>query len=112
MNLNMSADTPFGNDEAFLDFLGQNEIAHITYGRFLADRAYLVSALPPLGNPLETPDWLADHWQRHTDECTTLGISVPDLSVVDLRNEEQYLDWMLLHAQLHEAQNLALGITS
>lgn len=112
MNIGASVDAPFGNDEAFLDFLGQNEIAHVAFGDALARRGHLVSTPPPIGNPKETSDWLNDHWQRHRDECATLGIAVPDLSVVDLEQEDQYLDWMLLHANLHARQNLALGITS
>ena len=112
MNIAISADTPFGNSEAFLDFLGQNELAHQSIGAALARRGYLVSSPPPIGNPLETTDWLADHWQRHRDECAPLGIGVPDLSVVDLRQEDQYKDWMLLHGQLHTQQNSVLGIES
>ena len=112
MNIDNSADSPFGNEESFLDFLGQNEIAHIAFGAALARRGYQVSSPPPIGNPQEHPDWLNDHWLRHRDECATLGIEVPDLSVVDLKQEDQYLDWMLLHADLHQQENVALGITS
>ena len=110
MTILISADAPFGNEEAFLDFLGQNEIAHQAYGTALARIGHLVSTVPPIGNPMETPDWLNDHWQRHRDECSPLGLEVPDLSVVELRQEDQYLDWMLLHADLHRQQNNSLGI--
>ena len=112
MNISPLVDSPFGDREAFLDFLGANEIAHIAFSSALTRRGHIVSAIPPIGNPMETPDWLNAHWQRHRDECSTLGIAVPDLSVVDLHDEHQYLDWMILHGQLHRQQNEALGITT
>ena len=112
VNISPAADAPFGNEEAFLDFLGANEIAHIAFGAALARLGYVVSAPPPLGNPLESEDWLNDHWQRHKDECAIFGVSVPDLSAADLTDESQYSDWMTLHTNLHSAQNAALGITS
>ena len=112
MNLGPSADIPFEDHNGFLDFLGRNEVAHSGYAQALAARGYEVSAPQPLGDPRETPDWLNDHYQRHIDECSSLNIAVPDLSSVDLKQKDQYLDWMLLHAELHDLQNLALGITS
>ena len=112
MNIDLAADAPFENNEAFLDFLGQNEFAHLTFGRYLAQTGYVVTATPPLGNPKETVDWFADHYQRHVDECSTLNIDVPDLSAVDFTQEDQYLDWMQTHSDLHDQQNAALGITS
>ena len=113
MNLGISADVPFGNREAFDDFLLQNEVAHISYGSNLVrQKNIVISAILPVGNPLDHTDWLNDHWRRHAEECLPLGIAVPDLSVVDLKEETQYLDWMLLHSQLHQQQNKALGITT
>ena len=90
----------------------QNEISHTAYSMALQRRGHIVSTPPPIGNPKETRDWLNDHWQRHRDECSTLGIAVPDLSIVDFTKEDQYEDWMLLHGNLHEQQNSKLGITS
>lgn len=112
MNIAPACDAPFGNEEAFLEFLGANEVAHIAIGSALAREGHLVSSPPPMGNPEETPDWLLDHWQRHRDECAPLGIPVPDLSTVDFSDEFQYYDWMLQHKNLHQNQNAALGITS
>jgi hypothetical protein len=112
MNIEAAANAQFGDEDAFLDFLGQNEIAHQTIGAALARDGHIVSSPPPIGNPLETKDWLNDHWQRHRDECKPLGISVPDLSVADLKVEEQFSDWMILHSDLHSQENAALGIRS
>jgi len=110
VNLGIAADTPFSDKEAFLVFLGDNEIAHISYGSALARRGVVVSNVQPTGNPYEHPGWMADHWQLHLEECRTLGVPVPDLSTADLKNEQQYADWMKLHSDLHRLQNAALGI--
>jgi len=112
MNISNAVDAPFGDQESFLDFLGQNEIAHVAFGTALARLGHIIASPPPIGNPNESHDWLNDHWHRHRDECVTLGIAVPDLSSVDLQDEEQYRDWMLLHGELHTQQNKALGITT
>jgi hypothetical protein len=113
VNIGPASDAPFGNELAFLDFLVNNEIAHIAFGDAIArQQGRAISAILPIGNPKESPDWLNDHWNRHSEECALLGIAVPDLSGVDLSNESQYLDWMLLHCQVHQQQNLALGITT
>ena len=112
MNLGPAADTPFEDKQVFLSFLGYNEIAHINFAAKLAQKGVVITNVIPVGSPYEDTNWMFDHWARHQEECSHLGIAVPDLSVVDLNNEEQYLDWMQLHGQLHQFQNLALGITS
>lgn len=112
MNISLSADNPFGNQEAFLVFLGDNEIAHVSFEDALGRRGIVLNNELPVGNPYEDQYWMLNHWQLHLEECSHLGIPVPDLSVADLKDEEQYTDWMRLHAQLHTLQNSALGITT
>jgi hypothetical protein len=112
VNIGPASEAPFGDDESFLDFLGQNELSHISIGKALALNGYILTSAPPIGNPLETSDWMLDHWQRHREECLPLGIPVPDLSTANLRDEVEYEDWMQLHAILHEQENSLLGITS
>ena len=108
--LSLSADAPFDDKEAFLEFIGLNEIAHQTIARFLQKFGIPISRVPLSESPLSNSDWLLDHWTLHIAEGRALGISVPDLSAVDFSDEQQYLDWMRSHAALHEAENLALGI--
>ena len=113
VNLLPASDAPFGNEEAFMDFLGQNEISHQGIADALArNLGSTVAPLPTVDGPSVSEDWLNDHWQRHISECLPLGIIVPDLSSVDLKNENEYLDWMSLHGALHVLQNAALGIIS
>jgi hypothetical protein len=46
------------------------------------------------------------------DECASLGIAVPDLASVDLEDKNDYQEWMAQHSQLHQQQNIKLGIMS
>ena len=110
VNIGPAADTPFDDEQGFLSFLGDNEIAHIAFASRLAQLGVVITNIIPVGSPYDDTNWMFDHWARHQEECSHLGIAVPDLSVVDLNNEAQYLDWMELHGQLHELQNTALGI--
>ena len=112
MNIGMAADTPFGDRNGFLDFLLQNEVAHIAFQTALAQRGVTISTVLPVGNPMEHGSWMFDHWQRHIEESSSLGIAVPDLSGYNLHDAEQYADWMYQHGDLHRAQNEKLGITS
>ena len=109
-NIAIYADAPFGDENAFNEFLGLNEFAHQTIARFLQGFGVVVPRVPLSESPLDSPGWLLDHWVLHQAEGAALGIPVFDLSAVDLTEEDQYLDWMRRHAALHNAENLALGI--
>lgn len=93
-------------------FLAVNETAHTAFAMALARRGVVIRSVMPVGNPYDMPDWLGDHWQRHIEECATLHVPVPDLSSADLNDEQEYMDWMELHGQLHRQQNMKLGITT
>jgi hypothetical protein len=110
MNLEIETRMPFGDKEAFMEFLLSNEVAHNTFGAALSRLGHFVTTPNPIGNPMDHPDWLLDHYQRHRDECAPLRISVPDIQSVDLKDEVQFSDWMETHANLHSLQNSALGI--
>ena len=109
-SLALSADAPFGEEGAFDEFIGLNEIAHQTIARFLQKFGIQISRIPLTQSPIGNSEWLLDHWTLHKAEGKALGIAVPDLSAVDFTDEQQYLDWMRSHAALHELENLALGI--
>ena len=112
MNIAIVSDAPFGNVDAFNDFLGVHDIAHQTIARFLASAGRPLNSVPLADTPVDNPDWMLDHYQIHVSIGSAIRQSVPDLSSVDLTNEEQYRDWMLIHADLHEQINYALRITT
>ena len=112
MNLTPSADAPFGNEEAFNDFLGNHEVAHNTIALYLQRAGKNMAVYPLSQSPIENSDWLLDHNQMHQQIAQLSGLIVPDLSEVNFKNEEEFSDWMLAHAQVHEQINQTLGINT
>lgn len=61
-------------------------------------------------HPEELVQWLQAHQALHVAETQALAITTPfDLSVLDVRKEGQFLDWMDTHARLHKQEDDALG---
>ena len=112
MNLTPAADAPFGDEDAFNDFLGQHEVAHNTIAAYLIRKGKVMGMYPLAQSPIGNTDWLLDHNQMHQQIAQMTGLIVPDLSEVDFQNEQEYSDWMLDHAQIHEQINQTLGINT
>ena len=115
MNLDIASDNPFDDESAFVDFLGQNEIAHQQINEHIVKSGLIPMVFDISSNPKENPNWLQDHYQLHLNEFDILKLgvdSLPDISVVDFKDREQYEDWMQTHASIHDAVNQALGITN
>lgn len=56
-------------------------------------------------------EWLEAHQALHVAELQAMNQSaIFDLSVMDVRDERQFSDWMDTHARLHDTENQALGI--
>jgi hypothetical protein len=110
VNIGLHADAPFEDDRAWLEFLGAHEQAHQTIVQALARRGHVISRPSLVSDPRDDPMWLLDHGRLHAAEAAALGGSSPDLESVDLTDEIQYQDWMRLHADVHRAENAALGI--
>jgi hypothetical protein len=110
MNLSPFADAPFDDENAFTDFLGAHEVAHQTIANRVTALGRIVTTLPISDAEEDMTDWLLDHYDIHRQIAAALGTHVPDISSVDLDDENQYLDWMRTHASMHESINAALGI--
>jgi hypothetical protein len=67
---------------------------------------------PLMDFPRERNDaYLMDHWQVHVSNARLLGLhDVPDLATVDFDDVNQYETWLETHAQVHAAENRALGL--
>lgn len=79
--------------------------------------AMLRADKPPMFYPMfgfprrDNQEYLLDHWTVHQSMARLLGLTgVPDLSVVNLEDREQYENWLQLHAAVHAAENKALSI--
>jgi hypothetical protein len=112
VKIELYIDSPFGDQEAFRDFLGHHEIAHETINHYLARKGHIVTVWPLSQAPQDSTDWLLDHNQMHKQIGDYLGLSMPDISEVDLNNQGQYADWMLTHGQMHQQIDQALNINT
>src|ERR1700741_1687447 len=113
MNLSPLSDVPFGDRDAFYDFMLAHGIAHkkIALVMFANDDQY--DTYPLFDTPFEDTDWRLTHQSEHQSIYTLLGLQgLPDLARVDFDDQEQYEDWFLQHRLVHEIINAALGITS
>lgn len=113
MNLTPSSFAEFDDDDAFLVFLGDHEIAHQQFVEKLSIQGFSITSLPLIESPKDSPQWLQDHYSIHLEIAAAINQQdLPDLSSVDLNQEGQYLDWMQLHAYTHDEINTILGINT
>lgn len=110
MDMTIFTDVPFGNRDAFDDFLFANSQAHHDIAAKLEQSGKAIDSFPltEVGDP---KDWLAVHNDMHQQEFNSLGLTgLPDLSEFDLADRKQYDDFMYLHAAAHQTVNNALGL--
>lgn len=113
MNISPFSDIIFGDDEGWEAF----ELAHGMSHQKIYDVLYSQSKFflyhPLFDTPLSDHNWLLDHQQEHQSHYVLFGLTgLPDLITVDFSRENEFLDWLLLHAQVHTRINTAAGITS
>lgn len=88
-------------------------LVHITTHQTVFDAAtqagYRVSSFPL---DYESSAWKENHQTVHTALYNQLGFTdgVPDLMDIDFKDKNQFEDWMLYHALLHQQINEALGL--
>jgi hypothetical protein len=66
-------------------------------------------------DPIPTDDprlWLQQHQQMHNDVDAVLGLSSENLTEVDWEDQGSKAGWIQAHAQLHQQETNALGITA
>lgn len=111
MNISPWTDIPFDDDDAFRDFqlvhgLSHDRIAAVMYGTSKFYQTY-----PLYDTPREDSGWKLDHQTEHQSIFTLLALTgLPDLATVDFDKQDEFENWMLLHQQVHQRINAALGI--
>ena len=117
MNIEVIGLVPYGDSDSLTTFLGEHTIAHNGIDEAMID----LLGIDPINVPLETnieqflggrnTDWLLTHYQVHTNISAILGLTgLPDLADVDLKDEQQFYDWMDAHNAEHQKINLILGL--
>ena len=101
----------YGDQSAFLDFLGTHELQHRQF-------AYTVTAV--LGDPTfpslplgdyTGPEWHDAHQAIHQGLTDSLGIAgPPDFRSYDFEDKDQWAAYMWLHSQEHVRLREAIGV--
>ena len=91
---------PFGDRDAFTDFLGQHALWHIALDKQLRVAGGASYPSPPLGDGPgdESGDWHIFHDQVHAGEAAALGLSAPaSFASYDLDHRDDFATWTWLH---------------
>ena len=111
-NLQIYRDVAPDDEAAWLDFMGAHEIRHKVIADAVAAAGKQTQSFPLADHSKADPQWLYDHYQMHIGLTVALGLPPPpDLASMDLENHSQFSDWLLLHSQVHDLVDAALGLT-
>jgi hypothetical protein len=93
---------PFGDPDAYFDFLRSHESWHFELAKATKTRFQLLDDLR---------ENLQPHQTMHDALALAFGITrVADLTSFDLSDEQSWLGWHTLNAQDHERFRIASGI--
>ena len=110
MNLAAFTDVAFEDQEAWLQFLHIHMLAHEGLDQATEDAGGTLENFP-LADFDEQQNWLQRHMQIHRELAEQWLIDPPpDLEYWDLSVEDDFYDWMLLHAQEHTRISLTAGV--
>lgn len=104
------ASVPYGNRNAFRDFVG----THYLWHRALADQIFIVTGstvvLLPIGDGGGS-EWLLAVQRQYESECAALGLAAPpDLSSYDLSDPNDFASWTFLLSQQATILRTASGL--
>lgn len=95
----------------------QWDVAHVVthnrlYGAVLKLGTNVVNYPIAIEKTRPDDDWKQSHYQMHQSLSTGLGLgSVPfDMSDVSFDRDDEFKDWHLLHALVHQQLNRTLGL--
>lgn len=104
------ASVPYGNRNAFRDFVG----THYLWHRALVEQIFAVTgtsvALLPIGEG-GGPEWLLAVQRQYEAEAHALGLAAPpDLSSYDLSDQSDFASWTFLLSQQATILATAAGL--
>ena len=111
MNLSPFSDMEFDDERAFEDFQLSHGLAHQKIAQVMFGNSNFYTTYPLFETPGQDRNWLLVHQAEHQSIFNLLGMTgLPDLATVDLKDEDQFDDWMQQHDDVHRRINAALGI--
>ena len=114
MDISIFNDFVFSNEEAWEDFLMANAKSHDLYNVTLEGLGLPINSVNLIDMDDSQDgrnDWLQNHNVAHQYLAATLGIdTVPDLYDVQLKDDNQFANWLQLHIQQHQLADLILNL--
>lgn len=104
---------PMGNEQAFLDWLGQHAELHKKIQLEAVKRGFTdlgVFNVADLGN---WDDWLGGHDSEHRQTAAQFNLpGVPDLTFLDLEDSVVWGNWHYAHALVHETERKGILVNA
>ena len=105
---------PFGDRDAFTDFLGQHALWHFALDQQLRAKVG-AKAYPSLSlgdGPIDDgSDWHLSHQAMHDGEASNLALSAsPSFTSYDLNKKDDFAAWTWLHSNEHRRLATSAGI--
>jgi len=114
MDISIFNDFVYSNEEAWDDFLMANAKSHDLYNVTIENLGLPIHSINLLDMDDSEDgrrDWLQNHNVAHLYLAATLGITtVPDLSDVQLKDDNQFGSWLQLHIQQHQQADFILNL--
>jgi len=111
MNIDLQSNMRYGDEAAFLSFMGDHAFAHTQYqsAMFAQNGVQIpVFDMAELGNPRE---WALAHYEIHRAINSVLKLPEPsDLLDFEIDKAPSFEDWMLNHQDLHDTTDKILGL--
>jgi hypothetical protein len=110
VNLSPYRELAFDDQDGWQEFLARHEIAHQTIAQALQRAGKSAQRIPLTDDPRRNENWLNDHAAMHSAINKQLGLNNSDIGSQDLKIEEDFVEWMLVHCAMHESENKVLLI--
>ena len=113
MPISITSANLYGDAGGWQDFVLDNSLAHQRIANAIYVRTGKNVLAKPIADAQNMKIWLMDHGAVHESELAILGQpGLIDLSLVDLSDEKQYMQWMYEHLVIHQYVAAALGIST
>jgi hypothetical protein len=131
MNLDVASVFPFGDTASLRSFMLDHNTVHLATANALTAKyggVYSTFGLmdqlaeDAWATAMEMPDtpvspalqgWLELHNLMHAQtyqRISGVGVTAPDLSLVDFSKPDQFYLWMLVHQEMHDYEQQTLGL--
>lgn len=104
------SDVPFGDEDAWHNFLFEHAMEHKQFASAIQSAYSVQVDAVVFADEGDLQTWLQENSNAHNQELSAIGIDGYVPADVDLTDQQAYNDWMAQHAMLHDMTRQALGL--